>query len=1103
LCEAATECGAPLRDNRRRKQLPSAQFGLDGAVVTAPLLHYIRAVRRVTASTPRAVIFPQTRISVWAAGFGGPLGYATVLAFRLQTCARWLLLAVISLIGATNRAAPPMAPDYLVSNWTTGDGLPENTVRAIVEARDGYLWLGTANGLARFDGVRFTRFDSVNTPALLSADIVGMQEDPQGGLWISTRRGMFRYAHGRFEVMPRPQDGPMVSLGHLTLSPEGELWMSAGEGLAHWDGARLDFFPLPPGPAGVVDFCGAPGGGLWLAAQNGLWRYRNGTASLVEVSPAPELLATARDGTLWGLVGQCRLFALRQGVWSMAADLGNEPCNSLYCAPGGEVWMGAANRNRAFRLREGQLTDVNGRHGLEGNRAICFAEDHGGNLWLGMNGAGLYRLRERRVQLFRREDGLKNLSLASVCQAADGTILVNVMGQTVHRFAGGRFEPVEVSAVDGGFEYPTALMPARDGGVWAGTFHGPLTRIHDGRVCERVGASAGTRALFTDRNGDLWRGTRVAGVEHFSGTNVTRYTTNEGLSFNNVYCLAQDQQGAMWVGTEAGLNRIAGNTITRFGRAEGLGHHFISALCLDSRGTLWAGTLGGGLSAWRQGRFVTLTTRHGLPDDTVQQLLEDDCGHLWLGTRAGLMRVALDDLHAFLAGQARVITGTLIGRNEGLPRPDSWTEYQPAGIKTRDGQLWFCTSSGVVRIDPQHFAAPARPPMVHIEEVRVDGQLVDTTTDGRVSPAIVPPGSQRIELRYTGLTPASPELVRFHYRLRGYDRDWVEARRSRFADYTHLSPGRYEFQVQAANNDGVWNENSATLPLIVKPTFWQGRWFKTLVIVLFLGVGPAIYRWRVRRLERRQAAQEAFSGKLIESQEQERKRIAAELHDSLGQNLLVVRNLALMNSRAHAANKSIAGQFDEISECAGQALAEVRSISHALRPVELDRLGLTRAIQAIVQRLAEFSDITFEAAVDNIDGLLPPNEEINLYRIVQECLNNILKHSRARRASIECNRNARGLQLAISDDGQGFTPGPSGPPGAHPSGLGLISIIERAHTLGGTAEIFSRPGHGTRIQIVVPIRRVALQELATDPDTGARPSRELAHRGSPHPEIEV
>lgn len=972
--------------------------------------------------------------------------------------ASWLLLCLLLL--------PVHASEYLVRNWTTGDGLPENTVRAIVETRDGYLWMGTANGLARFDGVRFTRFDTANTPGLFAADIFAMAEDRQGGLWIFTRRGALRYFQGRFEAMPRPQDNVSGLPQIICHSPNGDLWMSLGNGLAHWTGDHLEAVPIPPGPAGLVDLCADRDNTIWLAARNGVWQWRDGQAKLMTAAPAPTQIAAGENHQIWGLVNERELYLWQDGAWTQAANFGDERCSSLYCAPDGDVWIGASTRNRAFRFRQGQLTEVNERTGLEGNRAICFIEDREGNLWIGMNGAGVYRLRERRLQIYRREQGLRNLSLAGICQSVDGSIFVNVMGQTLHQLHGDRFEAIQPLANGEPFQYPTAVVPAAPGGVWAGTYHGTLPRIEKDRVVERIGTNGGTRTLFLDRDGNLWRGTRTAGVEYFHGTNYTRYSTNEGLSFNNVYCFAQDRQGAIWAGTEEGLNEIQQGRIRRFGRADGLGHHFVTALCVDSRGTLWAGTLGGGLSGWNGSRFVTLRTEQGLADDAVQQLLEDDFQQLWIGTRAGLMRVNLDHLHGYLEGRQAAITGTLIGRNEGLVRPDCWTEYQPAGLKDRDGHLWFCTSSGLVKIDPRPFARLAPAPKVRLEELRVDDRLTAFPTEPPTT-FVIPPGTQRIEIRYTGLSPSSPELLRFAYRLEGYDRDWINAGVHRSAGYAHVPPGPYTFRVRAANNDGVWSEPSAALRLRVEPTFWQTTGFRGALVLFFLGLGPALHRWRMRKLEARRQAQEDFARRLIDSQEQERKRIAAELHDSLGQNLLVIKNRAALALNQPNSPERMAAQIQEVSSLASASLREVREIAQNLRPYQIDELGLTKSLEAMARKLGDSSSIQFHTELENIDGALPPEFEINFYRIVQECLNNIVKHSQAANAWIRLQRKPHALHLAISDDGRGFSP-PHGPP-VSSSGFGLNSISERALTMGGHTTVISRPAEGTRIEMEVPI----------------------------------
>ena len=715
--------------------------------------------------------------------------------------------------------------EYLLKNWTTADGIPHNTVRAVVESRDGYLWLATANGLARFDGVRFEVFERTKTPGLIDDDIFGLCEDRRGTLWLSTRQGPARRHEGRFEFFSLTNNSRIGLRNAIVEDTDGQLWLRTADGIARWTGEQLEPVALPSGPKDMLSFCSAPEGGLWLAASNGLWRFRHGRADRVAASPIPTLLAVGPDGQLWGLLTNRQLCVLRDGAWSRKADFGEEDCTALYVAPNADVWAGADSRNLAFRWRAGQIAEVSGQHGLEGNRVLAFLQDHDGNVWIGLNAGGLFRLRERRVRLFDRRDGFAGLNTSSVGQLTDGTIMVNVMGSTLHELAGNRFKPIQVTAAGGNFDYPTAVMPARAGGVWASTFYGSLPRLVDGREVERVGSEGGTRSLFIDRDGHLWRGTRTEGIEFFAGTNLTRYTTKDGLSFNNGYCFAQDRDGAVWAGTEHGLNRIQHGRITVFGPTNGLGHPFVSSLCVDSRGTLWAGTLGGGLSAWNGVRFVTITTREGLAHDWVDQVIEDDLGQLWVATRVGLFRLSVTQLHDFLEGKVRVVTGALIGRDEGLARANFWTEYQPASMKSTDGRLWFCTGSGMVVIDPRQFQKAAAAPLVHIEEVTVDGRTKSEIRNPKIE-VVVPAGSERIEIRYTGISPSEPAQVRFRYQLAGYDRDWVEAGRARVAGYSHLPPRRYQFRLKAVNNDGLWNETEARLALVVEPAFWQTAWFR-------------------------------------------------------------------------------------------------------------------------------------------------------------------------------------------------------------------------------------------------------------------------------------
>ncbi len=978
-------------------------------------------------------------------------------AWRILSC----LVSGFALAVATGLARTP--DDFLVRNWSTVDGVPHNTVRALIQSRDGYLWMGTANGVARFDGVRFVVFNTVNTPGLPADDIFGLYEDRSGDLWLRTRQGVVRRHNGRFNLAPRQASGPTEGLFSFAEDADGQLWFLGIRGLARWDGEQIVSVPMPTGaPSALNHFCAAPDGGLWLTDRQGLWRFRDGRCELIPVSPPPDLIAAGRDGRVWGLHGSRGLFVLSNRQWSPVTALDGEPCETLYLAPNGDLWIGSRVRTVAFRVRDGTVNRVGFEQGLEGNRVIDFVRDSEGNVWLGANAGGLFRLRERRVRVYDRSDGLESLNTSSLVQLHDGALMVNVMGRTLHRFAGGRFEPMRLPD----YSDPTALARAQAGGVWAGLFSGNLRRIVDGREVERLGSANGTRALFTDREGRLWRGLRTTGIERFEGTNQTRFSTNEGLSFPNVYCFAQDRDGAVWAGTEKGLNRIVNDRVTRFGAAEGLGHGFISALCVDSRGTLWAGTLGGGLSAWNGTRFVTLNTREGLPSDTIEQVIEDDLGNLWLGTRVGLVRASLQQLHDCLGGRARVLTTTLLARNEGLERPNFWTEYQPATLKTTDGRLWFCTGSGLVEIDPRRFAAAAPPPVVQIEELALDGTPIPKT-DPQWSELTLGPNPQRLEIRFTGLSPSNPELVRFRHRLEGYDADWVEAGHARAASYSKLPPGRYMFEVKAANNDGVWSERPATLPLVVRPAYWQTSWFRAALLFLGLTAIYAAHRARVSRMERRRAEQDIFARRLIDSQEQERKRIAAELHDSLGQNLLVIKNRAALALTQQAQPEKMLAQFRQVADMASAAVREVRDIAQNLRPFQIDELGLTKAIRAMARSLGDASNLTITTDLDDVDRSLPVEFEISLYRTVQESLNNVVKHAQAKSAHVTLRRSADTLHLSVSDDGRGFSPAQAASPPA--PGFGLKNIVERVRGMGGVCKIDSQPEAGTRIEIRIPI----------------------------------
>jgi signal transduction histidine kinase len=434
----------------------------------------------------------------------------------------------------------------------------------------------------------------------------------------------------------------------------------------------------------------------------------------------------------------------------------------------------------------------------------------------------------------------------------------------------------------------------------------------------------------------------------------------------------------------------------------------------------------------------------------------------------GIYRVRKQELNDFAEGKISTVTSVAFGKSDGMENVECNGGRWPAGIKARDGRLWFPTMGGVAVIDPASVTTNAQPPPVVIEAARIDNQpvtieLLNSALSNPAAALQLAPRQNNFEIQYTALSFINAENLKFRYKLEGQDHDWVEAGTRRTAYYSYLPPGDYTFRVIAANRDGVWNTAGQSLRIRVLPAFYRTWWFLTLVGLALGGAVFGVFKYRITQLKRQQAAQQAFAHQLIESQEAERQRIAAELHDSLGQHLLVIRNRAALGERAVQDPVQSRNQFDEITASATQAISEVRAISHNLRPVNLDRLGLTATIEEMVEKVAESSGIQFSADIEALEnGWLTKEQEVNCFRIIQESLNNIVKHAQATKAYVELWRQDGALHLTVRDNGRGYDVG-----SISQRGLGLTSISERVRILGGTQTVTTAPGAGTMISITI------------------------------------
>jgi signal transduction histidine kinase len=452
-------------------------------------------------------------------------------------------------------------------------------------------------------------------------------------------------------------------------------------------------------------------------------------------------------------------------------------------------------------------------------------------------------------------------------------------------------------------------------------------------------------------------------------------------------------------------------------------------------------------------------------------MVEDELGFLWLTSSEGIFRVSRAQLNAVADGQTRDATVRWFDKSDGMVSAQCSSGQQPVATRSSDGKLWFATTAGLYVVDPAQLPQNDLKPPVIIEEVLVDDRLVwkCPVNSSRAAPAVleVPPNNARVEFRFTALSLAQPQRNRFRFQLAGLNPDWVEASTQRAAYYTRVPPGHYEFKVIACNNDGVWNEMGAALAVTVLPHVWQTLWFRGLALcscalMLFGG-----YRWRVRGLERERVLQHEFSRGLLESQEQERRRIAAELHDSLGQSLLTVKNYATMALKEPTLPEKTQNQLREISDSASASIEEVRSIARALRPYQLDRFGLTKTLEDTIDMVTRAGTLQLKAEIENIDGLFSADAQISIYRIAQEWLNNVVKHSRAPTARFEVRKDDGMVRMTLEDTGVGFDY--EAVLNHSSSGFGLANLRERVRLLGGTLKIESSPGTGTRLTVDIPL----------------------------------
>jgi ligand-binding sensor domain-containing protein/signal transduction histidine kinase len=974
---------------------------------------------------------------------------------------RWFGLAALLLV--TGQWAMALDPKQSLRDvghqiWLTENGLPQNTVQSITQTRDGYIWIGTQEGLARFDGLKFVIFDKENTPQFKSNDIRSLLEDREGALWISTSYGLLRLQNGQFTAFTANEGLPDNSVGQIAQDRGGNLWIVTSAGLARYRNGSFRTYTASDGLASNViqTLFARPDGSLLIVTPAGIEVWVD---EKITQWPTPEELKTAGITSIEEDVTGRLLFGTLDGLFefnggkttahSANQGLPNSRISSLHIDREGSLWIGTAGG--VARFRDGRLDSFTSAIGLSSNLILSIFEDREGSVWIGTEAGGLNLLKSKKFTTFTAKDGLPSDLVKTIYQDPSGAIWIGTNGGGLALLKDGKFQTVTTRE---GLSSDVVFSLAGDGvgGLWVGTPDG-LNLLKGGRFKTFTFADGLAndlvRSVYMDRSGNLWVGTRD-GLTRFKDGRFTTYTTHDGLANNFIGALYEDSKGNLWIGTLGGLSKFKDERFTSFTTNDGLSSNTVICFYEDAEGDLWIGTSGGGLDRLRGEKFVSFTSGNGLPDDVIYRVLEDGQRNLWLSSSKGIFRLSKRELESFANHRIAALSPVLYGPADGMLTRECSGGGHPAAWKTTDGKLWFATIKGIAVIDPENIATNSLPPPLAIEQVRVDNQTVPW------GPRIeAPAGSSRFDFYYTALSFIAPENVRFKYKLEGFDQDWIDGGPQRVAYYTNLRPGNYRFRVIAANNDGVWNEQGAAFELYLRPHFYQTYWFYALGALLLAAIAWEIYRLRLRQV----ASQ--FGAVLAE-----RNRIAREIHDNLAQDVLGISvQLELVARLMPAAAEKAKSHLDQARILVRNTMNEARRYVWDLRSQELEKRDLPAVLSEVARRLTRDRAVHAQVQVTGAFRPLPDVIENNLLRIGQEAINNAVNHAQAQRILIDLKFDAQRVQLSIRDDGRGFDPQAESFDGR----FGLIGMRERAEQIGGSLTIHSENGSGTEVIISVPV----------------------------------
>ena len=966
---------------------------------------------------------------------------------------RNLLCSVIiglAVLACAQEQTRPLS-QYSIRTYTTEQGLPQNQVRTIAQTQDGYLWFGTNDGLARFDGVKFTIYRQESTPEIGHNSFSVLLVDHLGRLWIATGDGLSCYENGKFRRFTMTDGLPAKLIHTLAEDRSGKIWVGTWNGLAVFDGVRFRVFKLKnefaEDPISALADDGA--GGLWVGTfSKGLVHLSDGQMTVLTVkdglpSNSVQTLFRDREGRLWvGTFTGSALLDTSGRVQFIRGLSGRSFC--FYEDHSGSIW--SATDKTFARLRKGAGLVFEPEESPTQDVDSVF-EDRDGSLWVGTGDSGVVRYRSGSFRTYTTREGLADNVANTLFEDSKGDIWVG--GHGLSRGSSGQFHPV--ASKQNGKRSVWSLAEDSSGEVWAATMKG--TYRFDGRSWIRLGARLqipeSVHLLYRDREGRIWLGS-LEGLTIWDRGRISKLSEKDGLPSNYVMSIAEDRQGAIWIGLISGLVRYDHGKLKTYGTADGLSGSLISCIHEDETGTLWICT-GSGLYRFKNGRFHCFTTKDGMFVNGALHLVEDDEHRFWICSFRGIFRVSRDELNAVADGTQSQVQSIAYTSEDGIRSAvGGGRGVQPAGWKAHDGTLWFATDQGVVKVDPAQLSSPIPPPIPIMEAVLVNGTPTDDTN--------IQPDTRRIDFQFSAPTSVRAETLEFRYRMQGYDDQWQMAGTERRISFTDLSHGTHRFSIAVRRAGGPWSEQEASVVIHVLPHFYQTR-----VFYFAAGLMTLLVIWMAQALRVR-ATEQRLTAIMVE-----RSRMAQELHDTLlqavsGTAMEIQGGLGLL--RKGSTETGIQQLYLALDHL-GMSMADARQAIWDLRSPEHENGRLDLALESAAQRICGTGlQLTFTVAGKPV--MLSELLERQLYRIGIEAVMNAVRHSNGSQLVILLEYTDQTVNLTVRDNGRGFNSELAETP-SRSNHWGLAGMKQRAQQCSAQLTIETSPGEGTCIRVNAPL----------------------------------